>query len=166
MSKPKSTDAIDLLKADYEHVGRHRARKTPRERWIELAWLALASAILSSSGYFGLQYAVNSFATPGPTQNIVDGIDLAVPITVIDGSGTRTFASRVGQLLLDEQYVVPYSRTIDNILPKSSIRIQDEKYRPLAKRMQKILGALPIEVDKASKYLVEVRIGPDFVPLD
>jgi hypothetical protein len=162
----KSPDAIDLLKADYEHVGRHRARKTPRERWIELAWLAAASAVLSSSGYFGLQYAVDNFSNPAPTQNIVDGIDLAVPITVIDGSGTRQFASRVGQILLDASYVVPYSRTIDNLLPTSSIRIQDEKYRPLAKRMQKVLGALPIELDKASKYLVEVRLGPEYVPLD
>jgi hypothetical protein len=166
VSKVKSTDAIDLLKADYEHVGRHRARKTPRERWIELAWLAAASAVLSSSGYFGLQYAVDNFSNPAPTQNIVDGIDLAVPITVIDGSGTRQYASRVGQILLDASYVVPYSRTIDNLLPTSSIRIQDEKYRPLAKRMQKVLGALPIELDKASKYLVEVRIGPEYVPLD
>jgi len=166
VSKVKSTDAIDLLKADYEHVGRHRARKTPRERWIELAWLAAASAVLSSSGYFGLQYAVDNFSNPAPTQNIVDGIDLAVPITVIDGSGTRQYASRVGQILLDASYVVPYSRTIDNLLPKSSIRIQDEKYRPLAKRMQKVLGVLPIELDKTSKYLVEVRIGPEYVPLD
>jgi len=166
VSKVKSTDAIDLLKADYEHVGRHRARKTSRERWIEIAWLAAASAVLSSSGYFGLQYAVDNFSNPAPTQNIVDGIDLAVPITVIDGSGTRQFASRVGQILLDASYVVPYSRTIDNLLPTSSIRIQDEKYRPLAKRMQKVLGALPIELDKASKYLVEVRIGPEYVPLD
>jgi len=166
VSKVKSTDAIDLLKADYEHVGRHRARKTPRERWIELAWLAAASAVLSSSGYFGLQYAVDNFSNPAPTQNIVDGIDLAVPITVIDGSGTRQYASRVGQILLDASYVVPYSRTIDNLLPTSTIRIQDEKYRPLAKRMQKVLGVLPIELDKASKYLVEVRIGPEYVPLD
>jgi hypothetical protein len=166
VSKVKSTDAIDLLKADYEHVGRHRARKTPRERWIELAWLAAASAVLSSSGYFGLQYAVDNFSNPAPTQNIVDGIDLAVPITVIDGSGTRQYASRVGQILLDASYVVPYSRTIDNLLPTSSIRIQDEKYRPLAKRMQKVLGVLPIELDKASKYLVEVRIGPEYVPLE
>jgi len=166
VSKVKSTDAIDLLKADYEHVGRHRARKTPRDRWIELAWLAAASAVLSSSGYFGLQYAVDNFSNPAPTQNIVDGIDLAVPITVIDGSGTRQFASRVGQILLDASYVVPNSRTIDNLLPTSSIRIQDEKYRPLAKRMQKVLGVLPIELDKASKYLVEVRLGPEYVPLD
>ena len=166
MSKVKSQDALDLLKADYEHVGRHRARKSAKERWIEVAWLALASAILSSSGYFGLQYAVSALATPAPTHNIVDGVDLATPITVIDGSGTRSFASRIGQVLLDANYVVPYSRTIDNLIPKTSIRIQDESYRPLAKRMQSVLGKLPIEVDKTSKYLVEVRLGPDFVPLD
>ena len=165
MSKVKSQDAIDLLKADYEHVGRHRARKSAKERWIEAAWLALASVILSSSGYFGLQYAVTAMANPAPTHKIVNGIDLSTPITVIDGSGTRAFASRIGQVLLDAEYVVPYSRTIDNLIPKSTIRIKEEQFRPLAKRMQKALGKLPIELDPASKYPVEVRLGPDFVPL-
>jgi len=166
MSKVKSQDAIDLLKADFEHVGRHRSRKTAKERWIEVAWLALASVILSSSGYFGLQYAVNAMAIPAPTHKIVNGIDLSTPITVIDGSGTRTYASRIGQLLLDADYVVPYSRTIDNKIPKSTIRIQNESFRPLAKRMQSVLGKLTIELDKASKYPIEVRLGPDFRPLD
>ncbi|MEI7419699.1 MAG: LytR C-terminal domain-containing protein [Actinomycetes bacterium] len=165
MSKVKNQDAIDLLKADFEHVGRHRARKTAKERWIEVAWLALASVILSSSGYFGLQYAVNAMATPAPTHKIVNGIDLSTPITVIDGSGTRTYASRIGQVLLDADYVVPYSRTIDNLIPKSSIRIKEEQFRPLAKLMQKVLGKLPIELDPASKYPIEVRLGPDYDPL-
>jgi len=165
MAKAKSPDALDLLKADFEHVGRHRARKTARERWVEVAWLALASVVLSSSGYFGLQYAVNAMATPAPTKNIVNGVDLSTPIIVIDGSGTRSFASRIGQELLDANYVVPYSRTIDNLIPKSSIRIKEESLRLLAKRMQAVLGKLPIELDPTNKYPVEVRLGPDFVPL-
>ena len=163
MAKVKHTDELDLEKPDYAHVGRHRARKTARDRWIELAWLTLATVIVSSSGYLGLQVAVNALASPAPTQRIVNGVDLSVPITVIDASGTRQYASRVGQMLLDDTLVVPYSRTLDFTFEASSIDIQKEEYRALAKRIQKVVGKLPIAVDKTAKYPIEVRLGTDYV---
>lgn len=163
MARPKNPDALDLLAADYEHVGRHRARRTARDRWTELAWLALASALLSAAGYYGLQYAAALVSSPQPTHRIVNGVDLSTPITVIDGSGTRKYASRVGQMLLDADLVVPYSRTIDQKLKASVIDIQSEDYRALAKRIQVIVGNLPIKLDKTAKYEIEVRLGPDYV---
>ena len=162
----KKTDALDQLKADYAQVGRHRARRTAKERWIEVLWLTIASVILSSGGYLGLQYAVSAIATPAPTKVIVKGIDISVPITVMDGTGTRKYASNIGQLLLDANYVVPYSRTLDNKLPKTLISIQKEEYRALAKRLQLVLGDLPIKVNSEAKYPIEVRLGLDFVPKD
>lgn len=164
MAKPKTQDAIDLLAADYQHAGRHRARKTAKDRWIEFAWLTVASVVLSSSGYFGLQYASNAFSTPKPTQRIVNGVDLNIPITVIDASGSRRYASIIGQQLLDGKLVVPYSRTLDFTFEKSSIRIQKEDYRGLAKRIQLIVGKLPIELKKDAKYPIEVRLGTNFEP--
>lgn len=163
MAKAKPQDALDLLAADYEHVGRHRARKTARDRWIELAWLVGASALLSTAGYFGLQYGAAMMSSPQATHRYVNGVDLSTPITVIDGSGSRKFASQVGQLLLDADLVVPYSRTIDQTIELSSINIQKEEYRALALRMQKIVGTLPIKLVESAKYPIEVRIGADFV---
>ena len=164
MAKSKNQDALDLLAADYKHAGRHRARKTARDRWVELAWLTLASVILSSSGYLGLQYAVNAMATSKPVQRIVNGVDLNIPITVIDASGTRLYASPIGQQLLNGKLVVPYSRTLDFTFSKSSIQIKNEDYRGLAKRIQLIIGDLPIVLKRDSKYPVEVRLGTDFEP--
>jgi hypothetical protein len=164
MAKPKNQDALDLLAADYKHAGRHRARKTAKDRWIEFAWLTLASVVLSSSGYLGLQYAVSSMATPKPVQRIVNGVDLNIPITVIDASGTRKYASPIGQKLLDGKLVVPYSRTLDFTFEQSTIQIKKEEYRGLAKRIQLIVGELPIVLKKDSKYPVEVRLGTDFEP--
>ena len=162
----KKSDALDLLQTDYEQVGRHRARKTARERWFEVLWLVVASAVLSTGGLLGLQYAVAQLATPAPIKTIVKGIDISIPITVIDGTGTRKYASSVGQLLLDANYVVPYSRTLDNELPKTLISIASEDYRGLAKRLQLILGDVPIELNTDAKYPIEVRLGLDFAPLD
>ena len=162
MVKPKTQDAIDLLAADYEHAGRHRARKTAKDRWIEIAWLTLASIIVSSSGYLGLQYASSAMSSPKPSQRIVNGVDLNIPITVIDASGTRKYASIVGQKLLDGKLVVPYSRTLDFTFEKSSIRIQKEEYRGLAKRIRLIIGNLPIELNKDAKYPIEVRLGTNY----
>lgn len=159
MARNKKVDDLDLLKPDYKHVGLHRARRTAKDRWIELSVLALISVILSGGGYFGLQSAISSMATPTPTKNIVNGVDLNTPITVIDGSGTRQFAMRVGQQLQDAKYVVPYSRTLDNTLPKSTITIQKEEYRTLAKRIQKIVGKLAIIFNEDAKYPIEVRLG-------
>ena len=55
MARIKKADAIDLLRPDYKHVGKHRARRTAKDRWIEFFALALASVLLSGGGYFGLQ---------------------------------------------------------------------------------------------------------------
>jgi hypothetical protein len=163
MPKSKNADAIDLLKTDYKHVGRHRARRTSKDRWKSFLVLTLASVVLSGGGYVGLQSAVSALATPAPEKNIVNGVDLSTPITVIDGSGTRKFAMRIGQLLQNAKLVVPYSRTLDTTFPNTSITIQKEEYRGLALRIQRIIGKLDIVLNEEAKYPIEVRLGVGFV---
>jgi hypothetical protein len=163
MPKSKNADAIDLLKTDYKHVGRHRARRTSKDRWKSFLVLTLASVVLSGGGYVGLQSAVSALATPAPEKNIVNGVDLSTPITVIDGSGTRKFAMRIGQLLQNAKLVVPYSRTLDTTFPNTSITIQKEEYRGLALRIQRIIGKLDIVLNAEAKYPIEVRLGVGFV---
>jgi len=162
MARKKKADAIDLLQPDYKHVGKHRARRTAKDRWIEFFALALASVLLSGGGYFGLQSAISALATPTPTKNVVNGVDLSTPITVIDGTGTRKYAMRIGQQLQDAKLVVPYSRTLDMTLDQTSITIQKEEFRALAKRIQLIIGKLPIVVKAEAKYSIEVRLGLGF----
>ncbi len=162
MAKDKPTDSLDLLDADYEHVGRHRARKTAKDRWVELAWLTFASVLLSAGGYYGLQYGVAQLSSPQPTHKIVNGIDISTPITVIDATGTRKYGSSMGQLLLDAGLVVPYTRYLDITLTASSIHIQDESYRPLAKKIVKLLGNMKIVLKPKAKYPIEVRLGKGF----
>lgn len=162
MAKQKNADAIDLLKPDYKHVGKHRARKTAKDRWRSFLTLTIASAVLSGGGYLGLQSAVSALTNPTPTKNVVNGVDLSTPITVIDGSGTRKFAMRIGQVLQNAKLVVPYSRTLDITFPNTSITIQKEEYRALALRIQRIIGELDIVLNKEAKYPIEVRLGVGF----
>jgi hypothetical protein len=162
MARRKKADALDLLKPDYKHVGKHRARRTSGDRWASFFALSLASVILSGGGYFSVQSALSSITTPTPPKNIVNGVDLSTPITVIDGSGTRLYAMRIGQQLQNAKLVVPYSRTLDMTLNGSSINITKEEYRPLALRIQKIIGVLPIVLKEDAKYPIEVRLGIDF----
>lgn len=162
MAKQKNADAIDLLKPDYKHVGKHRARKTSKDRWRSFLTLTLASVVLSAGGYIGLQSAVSALTSPTPTKNVVNGVDLSTPITVIDGSGTRKFAMRIGQQLQNAKLVVPYSRFLEITLPSTSITIQREEYRALALRIQRIIGELDIIVNEKAKYPIEVRLGVGF----
>jgi hypothetical protein len=162
MARKKKADSLDLLKPDFRHVGRHRARRTAKDRWLEFFALALASVLLSGGGYLGLQSAMSSIATPTPTKNVVNGVDLNTPITVIDGTGTRKYAMRIGQQLQDAKFVVPYSRTLEIDLPKTLITIQKEEFRTLAKRIQRVIGKLPIVVKADAKYPIEVRLGLGF----
>ena len=162
MAKDKPKDALDLLDADYEHVGRHRARKSAKDRWVELAWLALASVLLSTAGYYGLQYASAQLASPQPTHHIVNGVDLSTPITVIDATGTRKYGASIGQVLLDAELVVPYTRYLDITLPASAIHIQDESYRPLAQKIVKLVGKMKIVLAPKAKYPIEVRLGKGY----
>jgi hypothetical protein len=78
MPKSKNADAIDLLKPDYKHVGKHRARKTSKDRWTSFLVLTIASVVLSAGGYLGLQSAVSALTTPAPTKSIVNGVDLSL----------------------------------------------------------------------------------------
>jgi len=162
MARKKKADSLDLLKPDFRHVGRHRARRTAKDHWLEFFALALASVLLSGGGYLGLQSAMSSIATPTPTKNVVNGVDLNTPITVIDGTGTRKYAMRIGQQLQDAKFVVPYSRTLEIDLPKTLITIQKEEFRTLAKRIQRVIGKLPIVVKADAKYPIEVRLGLGF----
>lgn len=162
MARKKKADSLDLLKPDFRHVGRHRARRTAKDRWLEFFALALASVLLSGGGYLGLQSAMSSIATPTPTKNVVNGVDLNTPITVIDGTGTRKYAMRIGQQLQDAKFVVPYSRTLEIDLPRTLITIQKEEFRALAKRIQRVIGKLPIVVKADAKYPIEVRLGLGF----
>jgi len=166
MAKVKDADALDLLTPDFKHVGRHRSRRTSKDRWVEFLFLTLASVVLSGGGYLGLQYSVASMSTPTPAKVVVNGVDLSTPITVIDGTGTRRYAMRIGQLLQDAKFVVPYSRTLDMDLKESSITIQKSEYKALAKRIQLVVGKLPIVVKARAKYEIEVRLGLDFKPMD
>jgi len=166
MAKDKPVDAFDLLDADFEHVGRHRARKTAKDRLVELAWLALASVLLSGSGWFGLNYLAAQTANPQPTHVIINGVDMSIPITVIDESGTRKYGAATGQTLLDAGLVVPYTRYLKQTLPSSIINIQDESYRALAKKIVKVLGNMKIVLKTGAKYPIEVRLGQDYTPLN
>lgn len=166
MPKSKNADSFDLLQLDYKHVGRHRARRTSKDRWKSFLALTIASVVLSGGGYFGLQYAVRALATPAQTKNVVNGVDLSTPITVIDGSGTRKFAMRIGQQLQNAKLVVPYSRTLDTTFPNTSITIQKEEYRALALRIQRIIGELDIVLNSDAKYPIEVRLGVGFIIKD
>ncbi len=162
MARRKKADELDLLKPDYKHVGKHRARRTGQDRFLSFLSLSIATAVLSAGGYLGVQSAISSIMNPTPPKNIVNGVDLSTPITVIDGTGTRLYAMRIGQQLQNAKLVVPYSRTLDMTLDSTSITIQKEEYRDLALRIQKIIGKLDIAVNEDAKYPIEVRLGVGF----
>jgi hypothetical protein len=164
MSSKKSQDELDLLTPDYQHVGRHRSRKQGKARLIEFAWLLVISLVLGGAGFEVLQYVNNGTVLAASTPKVTssDGVDLSTPITVYDASGTRKFASPVGQLLLDAQFIVPVSATGHIPVSFTYIRVTDAKYIPLAKKLLPVIGNYKIKVNPKSKYLITVILGRNY----
>jgi hypothetical protein len=164
MSSKKSQDELDLLSPDYQHVGRHRSRRKGKARLVEYSVLLVIGLLLGTGGFFGLQYINNGtiLAVSTPKVTSSDGVDLTTPIAVYDASGTRKFASPVGQLLLDAQFIVPVSATGHIPVSFTYIRVTDAKYIPLAQKLLPIIGDYKIKVNPKSKYLITIILGRNY----
>jgi len=163
MAKKFPNDEFDFVTPG---GGRHRARRTKRDRVREFVRVLVAAAAVAGLGLFGLRIldsGVKFDISTAPTTSSVVNLT-TVGVTVLDSTDAAGLASKVAHKLLDAGWNV---LTADNLSDGTKhettiVYISDEANRSEAKRLLKTLGKFAIETSDAYSDPITVVLGPDF----
>ncbi len=162
MAKKFPTDEFDSVAP---HGGRHRVRRTNRDRWFEFAKVLVVSGALASIAMVSLNAIENGFrfdatVVPGQSQNT--SVTTGPGVTVLDASTTAGSASKVAKKLLDAGFNVLTADVADSHSRSTTIYISSESYQSVAKDLAKALGYDAIEVSSMFADPITVVIGTDY----
>lgn len=163
-SKTFPTDELDSLAP---HGGRHRARRTSRDRVREFIRVLAAAAIVAGLGLFALrlvdssvQFDIGTLPTAAPVSNL----NTSPGVTVLDNSDADGAASTLAHKLLDKglNVLTAANYTSSTAVENTVILISDEQYRSVARKVVKIMGNYPIQVTAEFVDPVTVVIAEDY----
>ena len=163
-SKKFPTDELDSLP---QHGGRHRARRTARDRVREFIRVLIAATVVAGLGIFALrvvdssvQFDIGTLPTTAPVSNLNTGPG----ITVLDNSDASGAASALAHELLDSglNVLTAADYTSSTAADKTVILISDEQYRSVARKVIKVMGKYPIEVTSEFVDPITVVIAGDY----
>ncbi len=163
MSKKFPTDEFDFLEP---HGGRHRARRTKRDRVREFTRILVVAAVTGTIALGGLKIIDSGVQFDGsglPTASTVAEV-VSVGVAVLDASGTDGLASSTAQKLVDAGWRV---LTADNLNDGAAhettvLYIASEDNRSDAKKVLRTLGKYSIEVSESYTDPITVVLGSDF----
>lgn len=173
MAKKFPEDEFDAAPV---HGGRHRRRRTNRDRFGEFVRVTAAAAILTAAGFYALTFVSNQAIFTGDTSSqqpdtgAVDFKGNGVGLAVVDGSGRKGEASLAGNKLLDANWnVFSAADVIDNLyqpvadVKKTQIVIQSEDLRSTANSVaQDLGGTAEIVVSATYPDPITVVLGADY----
>ena len=162
---------IDEFDSATVHGGRHRARRTAKDRILEWIRIFVAAALVAGAGYGTLKLVENSSVFDGylPTGNSSPSasVDARPEVVVLDG-GTKDLAGKAGQLLKDAGYnVTGASKLVD--ADKKPIKIEttvvtitDELFRADAEAIAAKIGSPAVVVSPEFKTPITVVLGTNY----
>ena len=105
---------IDEFDSATVHGGRHRARRTAKDRVLEWIRIFVAAAVVAGGGYLTLKFVENSSVFDGylPSSNSSPEASISAKpaVLVLDG-GDENLAGAAGKFLQDAGYNVTQVRT-------------------------------------------------------
>ena len=131
-SKKFPTDELDSLP---EHGGRHRARRTARDRVREFLRVLVVATIVAGLGLFALRVVDASLMPQATAGDLLDA-----------GLNVLTAANYDSSTAADQTVIL----------------ISDESYRSTATKVSRVIGKYPIEVTAEFTDPVTVVIAADF----
>ena len=163
MSKKFPTDEFDFLEP---HGGRHRARRTKRDRAREFTRILVVAAVAGILGLAGLRIIDSGVKFDGsalPTASTAAEV-VSVGVTVLDSTDTDGLASTTAQKLVDAGWNVLTADNLNDGLTQENtiLYIASEDNRSDAKKILKSLGKYSIEVSSSYTDPITVVLGSDF----
>ena len=165
MSQKFPTDEFDSVAP---HGGRHRTRRTARDRVREFLRIMAASAAVGVVAIIGLKVAdgsvqLNPADLIAPSSSTTTSVK-STGVTVLDGTTQAGLASKVAHSLLDAGWNV---LTADNLgvtpeVPTTTVYISSADFEAASKSLLKTLGKYTVEVSGTYADPITVVIGTDF----
>lgn len=162
---------IDEFDSAALHGGRHRARRTAKDRVLEWLRIVIAAALVAGVGYGVLKLVENSSVFDGylPSSNSSPSASAqALPeVTVLDGGGAE-LAAPAGQILKDAGFnVIGASVLVDADkkpvdIQNTVIVITDELFRADAESIAAKLGSPAVIVSPEFAGPITVVLGADY----
>jgi hypothetical protein len=162
---------IDEFDSATVHGGRHRARRTAKDRVFEWIRIFVAAALVAGFGYGLLQYFQNSSVFEGylPTGNSSPSASAETrPAVVILDGGKENLAGKAGQLLKDAGYnVTGASKLVDEdkkpiLIETTVITITDELFRADAEAIAAKIGGPAVVVSPEFAGPITVVLGSNY----
>ena len=158
---------IDEFDSVEPQGGRHRARRTKRDRARELFRVTVVAALVAGLAFVTLRVidqGVKFESVSNPTQSaFVDPLK-STGVTVLDSTQADGLASKVAHKLLDAGWKV---LTADNISDGAShkttiVYVSASTYTGAAKSLLRTLGKYSVQVDGSFTDPITVVLGSDF----
>lgn len=162
---------IDEFDSATVHGGRHRARRTAKDRVFEWIRIFVAAALVAGFGYGLLQYVQNSSVFEGylPSGNSSPSASAETrPAVVILDGGKEDLAAKAGQILKDSGYnVTGASKLVDAdkkpvLIETTVITITDELFRADAEAIAAKIGGPAVMVSPEFAGPITVVLGSNY----
>ena len=151
------------------HGGRHRARRTKRDRVREFVRVLLAATVVGLCSIIGLKIVDGSVvidpselvqASPSASTSSVK----ATGVTILDATGQTGLASQVAHDLLDAGWnVLTADNLADSPVPeKTQVLISSPQFEAASKSLLKTLGDYEVQVSVNFSDPITVVGGADF----
>jgi len=151
------------------HGGRHRARRTKRDRVREFVRVLVVATVVGLCGIVGLKIIDGSVvidpselvqASPSASTSSVK----ATGVTILDATGQAGLASKVAHELLDAGWNVLTADNLEaaSVPEKTLVLISSPQYEAASKSLLKTLGEYEIQVSVGYSDPITVILGADF----
>ena len=162
---------IDEFDSATVHGGRHRARRTAKDRIYEWLRIFVAAAVVAGVGYGTLKYVENSSVFDGylPSSNSSPSAstDSRPAVVVLDG-GNENLSGPAGQLLKDAGYNVTGASVLVDANKKpvkiktTVITITDELFRADAEAIAAKIGNPEVVISPEFAGPITVVLGSNY----
>jgi hypothetical protein len=168
MAQKFPIDEFDSVSA---HGGRHRAKRTAKDRVFEWMRIFVAATVVAGSAYVGLNMVENASVFSGEVSAPAPSATATTTdpgVTVLDASGQDGLAGKVAHLLLDAGFnVLTAANAVDfENQPvegdKTVVFINDETAKAEATKVAAKLGKVAVEVSTNYPGPITVFLGSDY----
>ena len=162
---------IDEFDSATQHGGRHRVRRTGKDRLFEWVRIFVAAALIAVLGYGALKLMENStvfdgvLSAPSPSATASDA---APGVKLLDGTGVEATVAKASTALIDGKYnFLGAAKLQDSAgkaisIEKTLIVITDEVFRSQATEIAALFGDAPVQVSTEFAGPITVILGKDF----
>ncbi len=162
---------IDEFDSAAVHGGRHRARRTAKDRVLEWVRIFVAAIVVAGLGYGGLKFVENSNVfdgyLPSSSPSASASAQALPAVTVLDGGGEE-LAAGAGQILKDAGFNVSGASVLVDANKKpvaietTVVVITDELFRADAESIAAKIGNPQVIVSPEFAGPITVVLGSDY----